>query len=90
MTLHQFKHLSLKEQASILETRAVYLASMQDEGDTYNLFQIDGFYLEISCTGYELQVSSLNYFDEMSLLAPYLKLINIEDVYHLLGYRRFH
>lgn len=88
MTLRQFKYLSLKEQELVLKTQAVFIASMQDEEHTYNLFQVDSFYLEVLCHGGDTIVSSLSYFEEINLLEPYLKLINLEPIYQLLGYGR--
>jgi hypothetical protein len=90
MTLQQFKYLSLKEQEFVLKTQAVFIASMQDQENTYNLFQVDSFYLEVHCNGEETIVSSLSYFEEINLLEPYLKLINIDPIYQLLGYGRMH
>lgn len=88
MTLQQFKYLTLKEQEFILQTKAVFIASLLDEENVYNLFQVDGFYLEVSCNLKETIVRSLSYYDETDLLEPYLKLINIEFIYQLLGYDR--
>ncbi len=84
MKLEQFKNLFNYEQEYILKTKAVYIGSIRDEEGTYNLFQIDGFYLEVLCNGDE--PIALSYFDEISLLEPYLVLINIESIYQLLGY----
>jgi len=86
MTLREFKYLSLSEQEFILKTQAVFIASMQDQKNTYNLFQVDSFYLEVNCNGEETIVSSLSYFEEINLLEPYLKSINIDPIYQLLGY----
>lgn len=85
MTLEQFKYLDLKDQEFILQTRAVFIASMQDEENIYNLFQVDGFYLEVNCNLKETVVRSLSYYEETDLLEPYLKLIDIGFVYRLLG-----
>lgn len=90
MTLQQFKYLTLKEQEFVLQTQAVFLATIQDEKNVFNLFQVDGFYLEVHCNLTETIVRSLNYFEELSLLDPYLELINIEFIYQLPGYGRLH
>ena len=77
MTLQQFKYLTLKEQEFILQTKAVFISAIQDEEHVVNLFQVDGFYLEVRCNLKETIVRSLSYFEEISLLDPYLDLIDI-------------
>lgn len=84
MTLEQFKYLDLKDQEHILQTKAVFIASMQDEENVYNLFQVDGFYLEVNCNLKETVVRSLSYYEETDLLDPYLKLIDIGFIDRLL------
>jgi hypothetical protein len=84
MTLEQFKYLDLKAQEFILQTKAVFIASMQDEEHVYNLFQVDGFYLEVNCNLKETVVRSLSYYEDTELLEPYLKLIDIGFAYKLL------
>lgn len=84
MTLEQFKYLSPKEQEFALKTQAVFIASMHDKENIYNLFQIDSFYLEVYYNVEENVVSSLIYFDEINMLEPYLKLIDIKPIYQLL------
>jgi len=90
MTLNQFQYLSLKEQEIVLKTKAVFIAAMQQGEGHYNLFQVDGFYLEVLCKGREQIVCSLSYFEEIYLLDPYLDLINIDPIYQILGYGRMH
>lgn len=90
MTLQQFKCLNTSEQEFILRTKAEFIGSLLKEEGIYSLFQIDSFYLEVLCNGDETVVCSLSYFEEISLLAPYLELINIEFIYQLLGYGRMH
>jgi len=85
MTLDQFKYLTETEQNYILKTKAVYIGSIRDEEGTYNLFQVDSFYLEVLCNGDETVVCSLSYFEEVSLLEPYLVLIDIDPIYQILG-----
>lgn len=84
MTLQQFKYLELKEQEFVLQTKAVFIASRQDANNVYHLFQVDGFYLEVSCNLKETIVRSLSYYEETDLLQPYLKMINLDFVYKLL------
>lgn len=86
MTLEEFHNLSFKKQKHILESRAVFLAAISDEYNTFNLFQIDGFYLEVHCNGIESVVRSSSYFEDLDLLQPYLEVVNIDPIYDLLGY----
>jgi hypothetical protein len=87
MTLHEFKYLNSREQELVLRTKAVFIGAIQDEEGIYNLYQVDGFYLEVLCNRDETRVCSFSYFEEIHLLEPYLNSINIEPIYQVLGYR---
>lgn len=84
MTLQQFEYLSEHDQELILHKRAVHIATIIDRKDILTLFQVDGFYLEIQSTaGHFYKTSS--FFEETELLDPYLEIINIDNIYALLG-----
>jgi hypothetical protein len=84
MTLKQFKYLSEADQESILNSKAVHVASVMEDNERMELFQVESFYLEIQCFGTTLQVKTFNYFEETELLEPYLRFINIQELTHLI------
>ncbi len=85
MTLEQFKYLSEPDQNFLLDTKAVFLAAIEDNEGSYSLFQVDGFYLEVFCSSGKRTADFINYFDETYLLEPYLQLIDISPIYNILG-----
>ncbi len=84
MDLHHFRKLPQLQQDELLRETAVFLGEMTDQSDTFMLFQLDGFYLEIYCRNGE--ECSVNYFDEIELLEPYLEMIDISSIKVLLGF----
>jgi hypothetical protein len=84
MELDKFRCLTNIEQDIVLRHEAVYLGEIKDGLNTYMLFQLDSFYLEIYFRGSEK--CALNYFDEIELLAPYLEMIDMYPIRALLGY----
>jgi len=85
MTLKQFKYLSPHDQDQVLRKRAVIIGTVNGGEGTYTLFQVYGFYLEVLCQDKFVVPESINYFDEMEFLGPYLELININPVYQILN-----
>lgn len=84
MTLKQFRYLSETDQEFVLTTKAVNIASILTDSEQLELFQIDGFYLEVQFFGATLKVKTINYFEETELLEPYLTSININELTQLL------
>jgi hypothetical protein len=86
MTLEQFKYLSTEVQDYILARKAVLVDVIEDGQGCYTLFQLDSFYLEIftSRVGV-LTTCTICFFDDPDLLEPYLKRVNIDEVYDILG-----
>lgn len=86
MELDEFKLLSPSQQNYLLQNEAVYLGEINENTDSFLLFQLDIFYVEIYYRkGEQL---ALNLFDETESLDPYLEMINIDSIYHLLGLAR--
>ena len=85
MNLWEFKHLSEEDQQYVLQKKAVHIATINDEQESLELFQVDSFYIEIECIHSFLKVITVNFFDETSLLEPYLESINIEEIFDVLN-----
>lgn len=77
MTLFQFKLLSENEQ---IETawNSPLLATIEDNDFTYDLHQIDSFYVEIKYRKPNRTVSRMKAFKKPELLKPYLVKIDIK------------
>ena len=85
MTLQQYKNLSDEHQMYYFRQKAVMISTLHKDNETYTLFQVYGFYVEVFSYGTGGIMSSLNCFEETELLEPYLKLINISSVYKVLN-----
>ena len=80
MTLQQFKHLSEEGREYVLSTKAVHIASIEGYDNCLDLFQVDSFYLEVETLNHSQKVKTLVFFEEVELLEPYLKRIDIDDL----------
>ena len=88
MTLQQYKNFSNEHQMYILKHKAVIVSTLRRDNEVYTLFQIYGFYVEVFRYGTEGVKSSINCFDEIELLEPYLKSVNISSVYQILKLKK--
>ena len=85
MTFQQYKNLSDEHQVYYFRQKAVIISTLHRDNETYALFQLYGFYVEVFSYGTGGPMSSINSFEETELLEPYLKLINISSVYKVLN-----
>lgn len=77
MTLFQFKLLGETEQ---METawNSPLLATIEDNDFTYELHQIDSFYVEVKYRKPNRTISGMKTFKNRDLLKPYLHKIDIK------------
>lgn len=78
----EFIRLKKTEQVELLYCNAVYI-DKRKEGDTVCvLYQMDGFYVEISYVKYRCCISRINAFESLDLLEPYLDAMDVEELIH--------
>ncbi|OSZ77022.1 hypothetical protein CAP36_11385 [Chitinophagaceae bacterium IBVUCB2] len=81
MTYAEFKNLSKIEKELIVWCRGVIIAQRENKQYSSVLFQVDGFYAEITYHHQCKFIRELFCFDSLEFLQPYLSSINIEAVY---------
>ena len=84
MTLYQFKMLDEMEQ---IETvwNSVLLAKMSNDQYEFELYQIDGFYVELRYLKDEKGLNQMKTFNGPNLLQPYFHLINVKKLIDILS-----
>lgn len=80
MTMYEFFHLPLKEQADLLYEDGIYLAKRKDDISSFVLYQMDSFYVEVKYKKYRKWIESIRCFHKIDLLAPYLEQIDVEEL----------
>jgi hypothetical protein len=81
MTFNQFRYLSEDDQERILWKKGVELSRNEINGFHYILFQVDGFYMEVKYTLPLRSIIEIVCFEDVELLDPYLKKINIDFLF---------
>ena len=81
MTFNQFKYLSEDDQESLLWKRGVEIGRKTNAHYHYILYQVDGFYMEIQCAMLQGTIMQIACFEDVDLLEPYLRKINISWLY---------
>lgn len=79
MTVHDFIKLSDLERLEKIYLSSC-LAKRADDHFDYELYQIDGFYVEASFQKDTFVIEELKVFSNPSLLLPYLEQIDITDL----------
>lgn len=85
MTFTDFKNLSKIEKELIVWGRGVLIAQIENQEHSSILFQLEGFYAEITYHHHSKFIRELFCFDSIEFLEPYLSSVNIEAVYDLLN-----
>ncbi len=77
ITIDEFHILSNEEKEAVIRKKAVFLDSRNNEGFRFELYQIDGFYIEMMFNLADDVFWGLRSFEEIDLLNQYLKKIKI-------------
>ncbi|RYD95537.1 MAG: hypothetical protein EOP50_07850 [Sphingobacteriales bacterium] len=80
MTLFDFQLLPQTEQLDLLYEQGTYVGKRKTGAQTCILYQLEGFYVEVIYRQYRRVVDKLHCFRAMSLLDPYLELIDVEHL----------
>lgn len=79
MTLQHFKTLSKFRQYKAIQQSGVYLCTRRKPSIKSELYQIDGFYLEVFYHPRTDAVTWMRLFDHTDALEPYLASINVPE-----------
>ena len=78
MKLHQFIQLNEKDKIQVLNT-ATKLAKRQENQHMYELFELNGYYIEARSSLLYDSINTIKAFDDHSMLDPYLIHLNLSD-----------
>jgi hypothetical protein len=76
-----FNTLKKEQKQAVTLKRGVLLATRKTEDHTIQLFQIDGFYVEIYTHKKDLKITTVNCFYTTDGLESYLDNIDISDIH---------
>ena len=78
MTLFQFTQLNDKDKQQLVES-ATKLTERQEEQYLYELFELDGYYLEVRRSLLHNNITAIKAFEDQSGLDPYFAHLNLSD-----------
>lgn len=80
MTLLDFNQIPFEEKCNLVAVEGRFLSYRYIENMKIYLYAVNNFFIEISFSPYHHKVMSVEAFNNMNLLDPYLELVNIDDV----------
>ena len=80
MRMKDFRILQMDEQMGIIEKKGIFLDHRTSGSYSVALFQIDGFYVELSYHIVKLFYKKIRIFEDTALLDPYINTIDITDL----------
>jgi hypothetical protein len=81
MTLYQFKVLSQDEKAAVLWSKGDVVGDRIENNFSILLYEIRSFYVELFYSGKENKISRLRSFSSTEQLEPYLRKIDISELF---------
>jgi len=81
VTYHQFTYLSESDQDWILWSRGVPVACRISNDYHFQLYQVDGFYIEVQTEISAQLITTTRSFNEMKELDIYLDHVNISSLF---------
>jgi hypothetical protein len=80
MKMHEFTHLSLHKKAALLYKEGVYIGNRKRGQSVVLLYQVEGFYAEVSYRTYRREIDRISCFSGTRRLDPYLANINVKHL----------
>lgn len=80
VTIDNFNRLTLDEKAWHIWSSATFLHVREDRKHRYNLFEMNGYYVELLYNIEDNDIDKIRAFYSTSFLAPYLDTIAVEDL----------
>lgn len=81
MTLYQFNVLEEKEKYEMLWDEGVVIANRQTDENKFLLYQLDGFYAELTYNPEMNKIINLRTFTNTNQLEPYLNNMKIPEMF---------
>lgn len=85
MTLYEFSLLCRQRQTDLLYKHGVYVGKHSNGAYAVVLYQFESFYVEITYRKYRSLILDLKCFASTEKLAPYLQLVDIEELVKCVG-----
>ena len=80
MTLYEFGLLHAQDKINLVYREGVYIGKIKEDDGSRVLYQLNGFYVEISYRKYRHHIRHIRAFTSTFLLEPYLEGIAIENL----------
>lgn len=80
MTLLEFNHILFEEKCEFIAAEGKFLSYRYIDNMKIYLYAINNFFVEISFSPYHHKIMSVDAFNNLNLLNPYLEFVNIEDI----------
>jgi len=81
VTYHQFTYLSDSDQDWILWSRGIPVICRVTDKYHYQLYQVDGFYIEVKTETSAQRITTTRHFEEIDELDIYLSHVNISSLF---------
>lgn len=79
-TLAEFNQLTEELQLQLLQRDGVHVGKRLVNGQPVILFQLAGFYVEVSYTKYRKEISGIATTEDADIVTPYLSQIHIQGL----------
>lgn len=80
MDILVFNNQTYEDRCESIATEGAYLAFRYVENMKIYLYALDNYYVEVSFSPYHHKIVSLEAFQDVSMLGPYLEFINIDQL----------
>lgn len=80
MTFNNFCNFTYTEKLQCIYEEGVYIGKRKICNDIAVIYQLNHFYFEIVYTKYRLQISTIRQSENVSIIAPYLDQIDVQEL----------
>jgi hypothetical protein len=80
MKLLDFNHVPFEEKCELVAVEGRFLSYRYVENMKIYLYAVNDFFIEISFSPYHHKIISVDAFNNMDLLDPYLEFVDIDDI----------
>jgi hypothetical protein len=78
MRLSEFEELAEHSMLEIIKDQGVYIGKIKSKGKISLLYQVDGFYVELTYLKYRHSIAHIRCFDSTDRIDGYIKQIDLE------------
>ena len=78
MRLTEFEELAEYAMIDVIKDHGVYIGKLKSKGKISILYQVEGFYVELTYIKYRHSIRNIRCFDSVEKIDPYLKQVDLE------------